>query len=136
MTDVHTRAQRSRNMAAIKCKDTSPEIAVRSILHRLGYRFRLHKTDLPGRPDIVLASRHKVILVHGCFWHCHTCRFGRVKPATNATFWSVKRQGNQERDRRNLRRLRKLGWRPLVIWECWTRDEERMKRTLKEFLKL
>lgn len=133
--DVLTRAQRSRNMAAIKCKDTKPELFVRSFLHSLGYRFRLHRTDLPGKPDIVFASRRKVILVHGCFWHRHNCRYGRVKPATNVTFWSLKRQGNRDRDKRNLRRLRALGWRPLIVWECWTRNPEKLKHALQAFLK-
>ena len=133
--DVLTKAQRSKNMAAIQGKNTKPEVFVRSLLHSLGCRFRLHRTDLPGKPDIVLVSRRKVILVHGCFWHCHNCRYGRVKPATNATFWSLKRQGNRDRDKRNLRRLRTLGWKPLIIWECWTRNSDRLKQTLQAFLK-
>ena len=109
MTDVHTREQRSRNMAAIRSKNTKPEIRVRSILHSLGYRFRLHRTDMPGKPDIVLPKHRTVIFVHGCFWHCHDCRFGRVIPATRADFWATKRAGNVERDQRNVALLNELG---------------------------
>src|SRR5215467_4339130 len=110
MADVHTREQRSRNMAAIKCKDTSPEKIVRSLVHRMGLRYALHKKDLPGRPDIVLVGRKKIIQVHGCFWHMHRCRFGCVTPATNAEFWKKKRFSNVERDRRIRRVLRRQGW--------------------------
>lgn len=124
MADVLTRAQRSFNMSRIRSRDTTPERAVRSILHAMGLRFRLHDRRLPGRPDIVLASRRKLIFVHGCFWHAHHCRFGRVRPATNATFWSDKRTANQHRDRRNTRKLRADGWSVLVIWECWLREPE------------
>lgn len=132
--DVLTPAQRSKNMAAIKGRDTKPELTVRSLLHRLGYRFRLHRPDLPGKPDIVMVSRRKVILVHGCFWHCHRCKYGLVEPATNVSFWHAKRQGNRERDKQNLRRLRRLGWKPLTVWECWTRNNEKLAGKLSAFL--
>src|ERR1051326_1111426 len=122
MTDVHTREQRSRNMAAIKCKDTSPEKIVRSLVHGMGFRYALHRKDLPGRPDIVLVSRKKIIQVHGCFWHMHKCRYGIVTPATNASFWAQKRLLNVKRDCLTRRQLRKRGWRILTIWECWTKD--------------
>ncbi len=118
MTDVHNKEQRSKNMAAIRSKDTKPELRVRSLLHRLGYRFRLHRSDLPGKPDIVLPSKRKIIFVHGCFWHLHECRFGRVQPATNENFWTEKRRRNCERDETNLQLLRQDGWDVLVIWEC------------------
>ncbi len=134
MTDVHTPLQRSKNMAAIKSKNTSPELRVRSCLHRMGFRFSLHRRELPGRPDIVLRTRKKVIFVHGCFWHMHTCRHGRVKPASNAAFWHKKRSGNVERDRRNQRELRKLGWGVLTIWECSISDEDKLKSKLAKFL--
>src|SRR5579863_7086975 len=98
MPDVHSPEQRSRNMAAIKGKNTQPEIRVRSLLHALGYRFRLHRKDLPGRPDIVLPKFRTAIFVHGCFWHCHDCKWGRVVPQTRAEFWSAKRSGNVVRD--------------------------------------
>jgi DNA mismatch endonuclease (patch repair protein) len=134
MADVHSREQRSRNMSRIRSKNTRPELVVRSLVHRLGYRFRLHRADLPGRPDLVLARHGKVILVHGCFWHCHSCRYGAVKPAENAEFWAAKRGGNVERDRRNEEQLRELGWEVLVVWECWTRDRELLEARVAGFL--
>ena len=121
MVDVHTKAQRSFNMSRIKSKDTKPELVVRSFVHRLGYRFRLHCKNLPGKPDIVLPRHKKIIFVHGCFWHMHNCKNGRVKPATRAQFWQDKRTDNKERDRRNIRTLKKLGWDVLVVWECQVR---------------
>jgi DNA mismatch endonuclease (patch repair protein) len=124
MTDVHTPEQRSFNMSRIRSRDTRPELIVRSLVHQMGYRFRLHRRDLPGTPDLVLPSHRKVIFVHGCFWHLHRCRYGQVFPRKNAEFWSAKRMANVERDRRNVRQLRRLGWRVLVVWECWTRDIE------------
>src|SRR5438067_7398142 len=124
MADVHTKEQRSRNMAAIRGRDTKPEMIVRRIVHRLGYRFRLHRRDLPGRPDVVLPRHRSVIFVHGCFWHQHSCRYGRVVPATRAEFWKTKRDENMARDIRNIKALRKMGWRVLVVWECWTRDSK------------
>lgn len=87
----------------------------------MGYRFRLHRPDLPGKPDIVLPRHGAIIFVNGCYWHLHNCRYGRVVPRTNATFWQEKRRGNVERDRRNRAQLRRLGWRVLVVWECQTR---------------
>ena len=114
MADVHTKEQRSFNMSRIRNKDTRPEILVRSIVHRLGYRYALHRKDLPGKPDIVLTRHRKIIFIHGCFWHMHKCRYGRVKPATNADFWQTKREGNVARDKRNLRKLRKDSWKVLV----------------------
>jgi DNA mismatch endonuclease (patch repair protein) len=134
MTDVHTREQRSRNMSAIRGKDTKPEMAVRSIVHQLGYRYRLHRRDLPGAPDLVFARLHKVINVHGCFWHMHACRYGLVTPKTNAEFWQTKRKGNVDRDRIALRTLRASGWDVLTVWECETRDAEALERRLRRFL--
>ena len=135
MTDVHTTEQRSYNMSRIGAKDTKPEIIVRSLVHQMGYRFRLHRNDLPGKPDLVLPRHGKIIFVHGCFWHMHRCRYGRVTPKTNAEFWQAKRTGNVERDRRNLRQLRKTEWKVLVIWECWTKDpEEKVVPRLEQFL--
>ncbi|MEJ7593577.1 MAG: DNA mismatch endonuclease Vsr [Planctomycetaceae bacterium] len=126
MTDVHSAAQRSFNMSRIGSRNTKPELIVRSIVHRMGFRFRLHRIDLPGKPDIVLPSRRRIIFVHGCFWHSHRCRYGRVTPATNSEFWKAKRMGNAVRDRRNIRRLRADGWKVLVVWECWTKNIERI----------
>ena len=124
MVDVHSPKQRSFNMSRIQGKDTKPELIVRSLVHQMGYRFRLHRKDLPGKPDLVLPRHGKIIFVHGCFWHMHRCRYGRVQPKTNADFWQAKRTANVERDRRNLRMLRRAGWQTLIIWECWTRETE------------
>jgi len=121
VTDVHSPGQRSRNMAAIRSTNTKPELQLRSALFLLGYRYRLHG-DLPGRPDIVLPRYGTVIFVHGCFWHMHNCRYGRVAPRTRSHFWSVKREANKARDARQRRALRRSGWRVLTVWECKMRD--------------
>jgi len=134
MVDVHSEKQRSYNMSQIKSKNTKPEILVRSLVHRMGYRYSLHRKDLPGKPDLVLVKHKKVIFVHGCFWHMHRCRYGRVIPKTNKKFWKIKREGNAARDKRNLRQLRKAGWKVLVIWECQIRNSERLIDKLEKFL--
>lgn len=125
--------QRSRNMAAVKNKNTAPEIVVRKTLHRLGYRFRLHRRDLPGNPDIVLPRHRAVIFVHGCFWHGHDCRRGK-RPATRTEFWNTKLDGNLERDRKNTDLLIELGWQVLIIWECQIRDHVELESYLLDFL--
>jgi DNA mismatch endonuclease (patch repair protein) len=135
MTDVLTQEQRSFNMSQIRNKDTRPEILVRSIVHRLGFRYALHRKDLPGKPDMVLTRHRKIIFIHGCFWHMHRCRYGKVKPATNINFWKAKREANVARDKKNLRKLRKDGWKVLVVWECWTRNPSALKDRLMRFLK-
>lgn len=118
MPDKLNKSRRSWNMSRIRGKDTTPERAVRSLLHRHGYRFRLHLRDLPGRPDIVLPRYKTVILVHGCFWHRHrNCR-NCTTPANNRDFWIKKLKGNVARDRRNEAKLRKAGWQVVVVWEC------------------
>jgi|ERR1041385_267498 DNA mismatch endonuclease (patch repair protein) len=134
MVDVLSPQQRSFNMSRIRSRDTKPEKLVRSIVHKLGYRYRLHKPDLPGKPDIVLVRYRKIIEVHGCFFHVHRCRYGRVKPSSNAAFWQTKRLSTVRRDQRNLRLLRKQGWDVLVIWECETRDRARLHKTITAFL--
>jgi len=116
--DTFTSEERSRIMARVRSKDTSPELIVRKLAHSLGYRFRLHRADLPGKPDLVFPSRHKVIFVHGCFWHQHSCPRGRRVPASNEAYWRKKLEGNVTRDKVHRRELRKLGWSVLVIWEC------------------
>jgi DNA mismatch endonuclease (patch repair protein) len=133
MTDTHTKEQRSRNMARVKNKNTAPELLVRSLLHRMGYRFRLHRRDLPGSPDIVLPRHKKVIFVHGCFWHGHDCPRGR-RPSTNREFWDVKLDRNIERDRSSQRELNKIGWKTLVIWQCQTKNEDELRVQLQDFL--
>tara|TARA_B100000945_G_scaffold286117_1_gene256833 strand:+ start:81 stop:497 length:417 start_codon:yes stop_codon:yes gene_type:complete len=110
--------QRSRNMSAIKSKNTKPEIAVRKLLHSMGYRFRLHRKDLPGSPDIVLPKYKTVIFVHGCFWHRHeNCKYAST-PKTRAEFWESKFGGNIKRDKINQTNLIKLGWKIIIVWEC------------------
>ena len=122
-------------MSRIHGKNTRPELFVRSIAHHLGYRFRLHARHLPGRPDLVFPRLRKTVFVNGCFWHVHKCKYGAVVPATNASFWQGKREGNVERDRRNLRALRLAGWSTLVIWECEVRHQPtRVERKLLTFL--
>ena len=130
MADVHSPEQRSRNMSAIKGKNTKPELRVRSALHAMGYRFRLHRKDLPGKPDIVLAKHRLALFVHGCFWHCHECRWGRVVPATRPEFWAAKRGGNVERDLVKQNALQAQGWNVATIWECETRSEEALLAAL------
>jgi len=125
--------QRSLTMRAVKSKDTTPEIAVRQLLHSLGYRYRLHRRDLPGSPDIVFGSRRKVIFVHGCFWHGHNCRRGSRKPKTNSNYWENKISGNVARDESTLIALRKSGWNVLIVWECEIR-ETNLSEILVSFL--
>lgn len=126
---------RSRVMRAVKSRDTAPEIAVRRIAHALGFRFRLHRQDLPGCPDLVFPRLRKIILVHGCFWHGHSCPRGARAPKSNQAYWTAKIARNHARDRRNLRQLRALGWKVLVIWECATRDSVRLEAKIARFLR-
>lgn len=121
MADVFTRAKRSEVMAAIRAKDTKPEIAVRRALHAMGCRFRLHVAVLPGRPDIVLKKLGLIVQVKGCFWHGHHCLKGRV-PGLHRRYWLGKIAGNKARDARNERKLRAMGWRVKTIWECRVRS--------------
>ena len=125
---------RSALMSRVRQKDTTPEIIVRKLLHALGYRFRLHRNDLPGRPDIVLPPRKSVVFVHGCFWHHHpNCRKATI-PKTRTDFWIEKFEKNKERDRRKISELKKLGWRVLVIWECETTQPRKTEKRLSTFL--
>ena len=134
MADVLTPQQRSFNMSRIRSRDTRPEMIVRSIVHRMGFRYRLHKKDLPGKPDLVLVRHQKIIDVHGCFFHMHDCHYGKVRPATNAEFWQNKRQSNRDRDRRNVELLKKDGWQILIVWECQTKNPDTLQKKLAEFL--
>ena len=118
MADVHTVEIRSYNMSRIKSKNTKPEILVRGFLHKAGYRFRLHKKDLPGKPDIVLPKHKAVVLVHGCFWHGHkSCKYYRL-PKTRTDWWELKVKNNILRDKKNSAELEKAGWKLITIWEC------------------
>lgn len=123
MTDVLTPPQRKLNMTRIRNRDTKPEMAVRSIIHSMGYRYRLHRSDLPGTPDIVFPRLKKIVFVHGCFFHMHGCKYGKVRPSTNARFWEDKRKGNVSRDRSQYLLLLEAGWQVYVIWECETRSK-------------
>ncbi|WP_112486283.1 very short patch repair endonuclease [Thiomonas sp. X19] len=122
MADVVSPAVRSRMMSGIRGKDTKPEILVRKALFAAGYRFRLHRRDLPGAPDIVMPGRKIAIFAHGCFWHSHEgCRYAK-EPSTRPDFWKAKLQANVERDKRAMDRLGAMGWRVLCVWECATRS--------------
>jgi DNA mismatch endonuclease Vsr len=127
---------RRRNLAAVACKDTMPELRVRRLLHRMGYRFRLHRRDLPGTPDIVLVGRRRIVEVRGCFWHRHpdpACR-NAVLPKVRADWWAAKLARNVTRDERNLTAWRDAGWSVLVLWECEVRDEAALASRLRLFL--
>ena len=134
MADTLSTEQRSACMRSVGRKDTAPEMKVRRLVHSMGYRYALHVKTLPGKPDLVLVSRRRIIFVHGCFWHKHRCRHGRISPMINSDYWSGKRERNAERDREHIKSLRKDGWEVLVIWECWTRDAESLRRRLEAFL--
>ena len=122
--DTLSKERRSWNMSRIRCKDTKPEKVVRSLLHRMGFRFRLHRQDLPGSPDIVLPKHRTVVFVHGCFWHRHPgCKYAYT-PKSRTGFWDRKFTENVARDRRVRRKLRRQGWQVLVVWECQVNDTE------------
>ena len=135
MVDVHTKTQRSFNMSRIRSKNTCPEMIVRSCVYRMGYRYRLHDKKLPGKPDLVLSRHRKVIFVHGCYWHRHSCKKGRSIPETRKKFWQTKLEGNKERDKRNRRKLNNLGWKVLIIWECQIKNQEKVIDKIANFLK-
>lgn len=123
-----------KRMLAVRNRNTSPEMQVRRALHSLGYRFRLHRKELPGTPDIVLPGHKKIILVHGCFWHGHAyCKRSKL-PTNNANVWREKIQGNKHRDEKNVRLLRQLGWDVMIIWECETHDPLTLSARLSNFL--
>lgn len=133
MVDNRSPQSRSALMSRIRGKDTAPELVVRRLLHALGYRFRLHRRNLPGTPDIVLPSRRKVIFINGCFWHAHGCRIGRP-PKSRPEFWLPKLERNRSKDKRNGRALRRLGWEVLTVWQCQTKSADRLKSRLISFL--
>ena len=117
-------------MRAVKSRGTAPELKVRRAAHALGLRFRLGRSDLPGKPDLVFPSRRIALFVHGCFWHGHDCARGARMPHTNRTYWQAKIARNMERDAASLASLRKLDWKPAVIWECETKDAARLARLI------
>lgn len=129
-----TREQRSRIMRAVKSVDTAPEMLVRRMAHSLGFRFRLHRKDLPGSPDLVFPRLRKVVFVHGCFWHGHDCARGSRAPQSNAEYWSGKISRNAARDAASIASLREQGWRAAVIWECELKAPGKIRRRLARFL--
>ncbi|MBI9077008.1 MAG: DNA mismatch endonuclease Vsr [Desulfatibacillum sp.] len=134
MTDNLTIKQRKHTMTRVRSKGTGPELIVRRTVFRLGYRYRLHRKDLPGKPDLVFAGRRKIIFVHGCFWHGHEGCPASRRPASNVDYWEKKLDRNMERDRRNIEQLEKEGWRVLVIWECQTKEGKHLERIIQHFL--
>lgn len=134
--DQFSPIERSRVMRAVKSANTTPELVVRRLVHAQGYRYRLHRRDLPGQPDLVFARLGRAVQVHGCFWHRHACEAGRSTPATRLDYWQAKFARNVARDRRSLRALRRRGWSVLVVWECQTRLSNRaaLERRLARFL--
>lgn len=132
--DIVDAQTRSRMMSGIKGRDTVPEVVVRRVAHRMGFRFRLYRKDLPGRPDLVFPRYRAVVFVHGCFWHRHEgCRYAYT-PRTRVRFWMGKFSDNVARDRRTAQALVTLGWRIMVIWECETRNEAVVRERLREYL--
>lgn len=134
MADNLTAEQRSSCMRAVRDRDTTPEMRVRRVAHSLGYRYALHRKNLPGKPDLVFVSRRKIVFVHGCFWHLHRCRHGRISPTSNIDYWRSKREKNRQRDNEHIRLLRAAGWSVLTVWECWTKDTDRLQGRLTNFL--
>jgi DNA mismatch endonuclease, patch repair protein len=134
MREPPVSSERSRLMSKVRQKDTKPEMLIRRLLHALQYRYRLHQRTLPGSPDLVFPSRRKVLFVHGCFWHRHAGCVKTTSPKTRKEFWKSKFAANQDRDRRNNRKLEALGWDVGVIWECETQDVRTLARKLRKFL--
>lgn len=137
MADTLTPAERSKRMSKIRSKDTKPEMKVRRLIHSMGYRYRLHRKELPGHPDLVFYNRKKAIFIHGCFWHRHpdeSCRLARL-PKSRLDFWLPKLESNRIRDEQNIRALEELGWQVLVIWECQLKDIILLEKQIREFLK-
>lgn len=133
MVDTRTPEQRRQIMQSVGQRNTGPEVTVRRALHRLGYRFRLHRKSLPGRPDIVFPSRRKVVFIHGCFWHGHNCAKGRL-PKSRLEYWIPKIETNKVRDERNVNELRKAGWESLVVWQCELARIDETVGTISRFL--
>lgn len=131
--DTRTPAKRTEIMSAVRTKDTGPELFVRKLLSAQGYRYRLHRRDLPGKPDIVFPSWRKAVFVHGCFWHGHRCKKGRL-PKSRLRYWRPKIAANKKRDARNLIKLKGSGWHALVVWQCELKNDKTVMRKLKIFL--
>jgi len=134
MADVYSKEKRSWIMGRVKGRDTKPELLVRSLIHRMGFRFRIHRRDLPGNPDIVLPRHKKVIFIHGCFWHGHPGCPRAKRPTTNQAFWNMKLEHNEKRDKQFQEQLTNIGWKVLVIWQCETKDINKLAIELERFL--
>ena len=134
MSSTHVATATSARMAKVKQKGTAPELVVRRLVRGMNYRYRLHRKDLPGKPDLVFSSRRKVIFVHGCFWHGHHCRAGRNRPTSNRTYWESKLNRNHQRDAKNVAALEAAGWKILVLWECEMKDRLEITDRIRQFL--
>ena len=132
--DTVSRRERSRIMSLVRSANTKPEIAIRRMLHAMGYRYRLHRRDLPGNPDLVFPSRRKIVFVNGCFWHQHPCTRGSRIPASRRDYWVRKLRRNRKRDAVNLKTLMGMGWSPIVVWECQLKNPSRVARRLRVHL--
>ena len=133
MTDNRSSALRSKTMSAVRQKHTGPELAIRRLLHGLGYRYRLHRKALPGQPDLVFVSKRKVVFIHGCFWHGHGCSKGKL-PKSRLEYWEPKIARNKNRDRNNEKRLMDLGWNVCIVWQCEIADPGDLQMKLTRFL--
>lgn len=134
--DKISQERRRKNMQAIKSKNTKPEMVVRRLIHEMGFRYRLHGKNLPGKPDLVFSTRKKVIFIHGCFWHAHSnpeCKISRV-PKSNEEFWIPKLEATSIRDRKHITELQSLGWKSLVIWECEIKNKDILIKNITKFL--
>ncbi|MGI2860014.1 very short patch repair endonuclease [Shewanella algae] len=134
MVDTLPPEERSERMSRVRAQSTKPEMKLRRLIHGMGFRYRLHRRDLPGKPDLVFPGKRSIIFMHGCFWHRHEgCGLARL-PKSKRAFWSAKLEANKERDQKNISTLEAAGWRVLVIWECQLRDEGEVREVVKEFL--
>lgn len=133
VADIHTKEKRSLIMSRIRSSDTWPELAVRKLLFSMGYRYRLHPKDLPGKPDIVFPKKKKAIFVHGCFWHSHGCKRGQP-PKSRLEYWLPKLENNKKRDTQTIAALETMGWKTLIVWQCQIKDISMLRTTLKLFL--
>jgi DNA mismatch endonuclease (patch repair protein) len=133
-TDVFTKTERSAVMRRVKGRDTAPELKLRRLLTRMGLRYRLHRKELPGSPDVAFIGRKTALFVHGCFWHGHDCKRGARQPKANADYWIAKIERNRVRDIVNLEKLKAMGWRPVVVWECELKDQADVEEKLAAIL--
>lgn len=133
-SDRISKSERSALMAKVRSKGTAPEMIVRKLAHTLGFRYRLHRKDLPGKPDLVFSGKKKVIFVHGCFWHGHDCPSGANQPRSNIEYWAEKLDRNKNRDKENKRSLEKMGWGVLIVWECEVKDTSSLVQRITSFL--